>query len=482
LDVTGLAIVDLPGLGEIAKGHSEKLVTSLQREVDAVILVKRPSSIRAIWDKEDIMVFNIIKKAMPELDLADWLFVVLNEDYTNAKQVNLLRQNPPEIGSTPRLMTVNCGNRDAVQKDLFHEVLRHLEHNLEQTDRRLIKTLSEQSVQVTKDLTSKTEKMLDKLQKNNEGNADFEKFIGLFVNYRKELRSKLENLTEQYRKKTKEKKNDEILNAVNDAVEYAKANLPLPTAKTLELDVADKGGRRSVAEEQLHNMRSYLTSCFATIIDKKLFEITQEPRRNILKELFLSPIDKLFSEDIRNHNNPDLILRKFEELLDANDQPTLLNATKLLKEFIFSYQSHIHYRVREKMNSLDPLTPEGEVTINSIIPANQTNLTGEAFQAGLRHFFEMAANSVRDSLINNDSNIAVDPTRACFSIVEEVKDQLARAEGIEKEWRTLLYPRRSEIWPDEFNRFAKDSEKRKQWQTAIEATESIVTSLNSCLS
>lgn len=482
LDVTGLAIVDLPGLGEIAKGHSEKLVNSLQREIDAVILVKRPSSGGDDWFAPDIKVFNEIKKAMPELDLADWLFVVLNDDGTNAKQVEILRHNAPQIGSAPRLMTVNCSNKDSVQKHLFHEVLQYLEHNLEQTDRQLIKTLSEQATRVTKELMINTEKMIDKLQKNNEGNMDFEKFMELFEHYRKELRSKLENLTKQYSKKSHENKNDDFLNAVNDAVEYAKAHCPLPEAQTLEKDIKDKGDRRSVAAEHMHNLRTYLTSCFSTILDKKLIDITQEPRRTILKELFLSPIDKLFPNDIQVQENPDLILTKFEQLLDANDQPTLLNAARFLREFNFSYQSHIHYRVREKMNILDPQSTEGDYTIKCIIPANNKDFSGEAFRAGLKHFFDLTANNVRDSLKNENSGLLVDPIRACFSMVEEAKDQLARAKGIEKEWRMLLYPRRSEIWPEEFNRFAKDSEKRKEWQTAIKATETIVVSLNNCLS
>jgi hypothetical protein len=53
-DVTGLCLVDLPGL-EAAQGHEKKLVASLEQEVDAVILVKKPSPQGDQWNSDDFL-------------------------------------------------------------------------------------------------------------------------------------------------------------------------------------------------------------------------------------------------------------------------------------------------------------------------------------------------------------------------------------------------------------------------------------------
>lgn len=77
-DVTGLCLVDLPGL-EAAQGHEMKLVSSLEHEVDAVIFVKSPDVLGTDWEQADYNVFDLVDNAVREVELANRLFIVLNE-------------------------------------------------------------------------------------------------------------------------------------------------------------------------------------------------------------------------------------------------------------------------------------------------------------------------------------------------------------------------------------------------------------------
>jgi hypothetical protein len=89
--------------------------------VDAVILVKMPELHGPIWDRIDYEVFDCIKVAMPEIELGEWLTVVLNEDVVrnNLAQVRLLKDHPPEVGSPIRIISANCRDRGDVDQRVF---------------------------------------------------------------------------------------------------------------------------------------------------------------------------------------------------------------------------------------------------------------------------------------------------------------------------------------------------------------------------
>jgi hypothetical protein len=53
-------------------------------------------------------------------------------------------------------------------------------------------------------------------------------------------------------------------------------------------------------------------------------------------------------------------------------------------------------------------------------------------------------------------------------MAEETRDRLVRAKDIDKEWQSFLLQRRGDIWPEEFNRFAAESARCKDWQDALE--------------
>jgi len=143
-DVTGLCLVDLPGL-EAAQGHEMKLVSSLEHEVDAVIFVKSPDVLGTDWEQADYNVFDLVDNAVREVELANRLFIVLNEknDGSNKKQVQLLKEQPPETYSKPRILTADCSDAQAVEEKVFSVVLQHIEKKLESTDQQYIKALAD---------------------------------------------------------------------------------------------------------------------------------------------------------------------------------------------------------------------------------------------------------------------------------------------------------------------------------------------------
>ena len=143
-DVHGLGLIDLPGLGEVAKGHAEKLVRSLENEVDAVILVRRPKEGGEVWDEIDIGILDTIAAAMPKIPLAELVFVVLNRTATNHRSIEVLSDSYSSMLRRDHLLVANCTDQSEVDAIVLSEVLRSLESNLSDIDGRYIRFLSEE--------------------------------------------------------------------------------------------------------------------------------------------------------------------------------------------------------------------------------------------------------------------------------------------------------------------------------------------------
>ena len=100
----------------------------------------------------------------------------------------------------------------------------------------------------------------------------------------------------------------------------------------------------------------------------------------------------------------------------------------------------------------------------------------ETVAKGLKVWFERVVHAVRKRL---QQEMEKDPTLAIFAMVEETRDRLVRARDVERQWQLLLYPRRGEIWPEEFDRFAVASARRAEWQAALEAVRKSLVALES---
>ena len=407
-DVTGLAIVDLPGLGEIAKGHGEKLVTSLQREVDAIVLVKLPSDKGDDWFAVDIKVFNEIKKAVPELDLTDWLFVVLNvkQDGSNARQVEILKSRPLHIGSSPRVLAVNCLQAETVRQGVFMEVLRHLEENLERIDQRQTSALASHLSNMASAVGSLLQPVWDYIQKDTVGTGDYQKFGELFRSFRKQLRTNLDELTEEYRELVRTQgMAKEFGAAVNEACDAAKTSVPVPSPEDLKARFYDLGGWKAVIQEELHHLRSYLTHCLADILDRRLGQMVEQVRQKIMARLMADPLGRVLPQAVRKEGDPRRQLEVFRQLLDKERQPTLLAGVNYLLSFSFSYQSHFHHRVREAMDPLDPMAirEEGEDDPIIVIAPREGNARyAEEVGRGLRSFYERVVWNVAQAVTSGD--------------------------------------------------------------------------------
>lgn len=92
--VDRLGIVDLPGLGELASGIDDRIVSGLKDDVDVVLLVLRAQVGLANIDEIDIRALDLIDQARrPILDTRDFAWIVVNAGSGDETRVEDLRHH-----------------------------------------------------------------------------------------------------------------------------------------------------------------------------------------------------------------------------------------------------------------------------------------------------------------------------------------------------------------------------------------------------
>ncbi|RKZ41700.1 MAG: hypothetical protein DRQ49_04260 [Gammaproteobacteria bacterium] len=464
-DVTGLCLVDLPGL-EAAQGHEMKLVSSLEHEVDAVIFVKSPDVLGTDWEQADYNVFDLVDNAVREVELANRLFIVLNEknDGSNKKQVQLLKEQPPETYSKPRILTADCSDAQAVEEKVFSVVLQHIEKKLESTDQQYIKALADKMENILKRLTQAFTPALASFSTTNADLTRERKYRALSEQFIKDLTKGLEKLVLDVQQELNI--SEEFKEKVEEICEAAKQNAPIPGKDELAEQYLEYSGWKGVVGEELNYLRAYLTEFLATQLDEYLQTKINNTLRQVLKRIFPKVLQKILPQNQDSQAEPRTLILEFQDLLDRAEHSNIYNTFSYIRKFNFSYHSHFHYRVREEMGLLSTYSSE---SVDDIVPNDATRANflekAEEISRGLDSHYQQTIYQLRKKF---SEKMQTDPANAILALVEEAKDRLVRAKGIKDEWKSFLDPIREQLWADELSRFNKEIALRKQWRNALD--------------
>ena len=464
-DVTGLCLVDLPGL-EAAQGHERKLVSSLEHEVDAVIFVKSPDVLGTDWEQADYNVFDLVDNAVREVELANRLFIVLNEknDGSNKKQVQLLKEQPPETYSKPRILTADCSDAQVVEQKVFSVVLQHIEKKLESTDQQYIKALADKMENILKMLTQAFTPALGSFSTTNADLTRERKYRTLSEQFIKDLTKGLEKLILDVQQELNI--SEEFKEKVEEICEAARQAAPIPGKEELAEQYLEYSGWKGVVGEELNYLRAYLTEFLATQLDEYLQTKIDNTLRQVLERIFPSALQKILPQNHDSQVDPRTLILEFQDLLDRAEHPNIYKTFSYIRKFNFSYHSHFHYRVREEMGLLSTYSSE---SVDDIVPNDATRENflekSEEIARGLDSHYQQTIYQLRKKF---SEKMQADPANAILALVEEAKDRLVRAKGIKDEWKSFLDPIREQLWVDELSRFNKEIALRKQWRNALD--------------
>lgn len=463
-DVTGLCFVDLPGM-EAAQYHEQKLAVSLKQEVDAVIFLKRPDPSGDQWQKADYAVLNMIASSAPEIELSNWLFIVLNEmeNPSNAHLLPLLKDDAPNTAKQANMLVSNC-KRSEGSETVFETVLRHLEQNLEKIDLVLLDSLIRSVEQIISKVTLNLSPAVTFFSTVTKGLGPEKKFRELFRGFYDSLAESLEELVKKAQDQASLSQTEhEFLGKVKEICDAAEQAPPVPSIENLQKRHKVHGGWYRVVLEELHHLRAHLTKHLSEGLDVYLEHEIEDVFSNVLEQAIPKTLHALFISN-NSQTNARFLLKEFHALLDPKEQPNLCTAFDYMLRFNFSYQSHFHYRVRKLMTSVDPISNPD--LVREVVPPDARLEQVEDISRGLSLMYLQTVAEVRKEFIDKMRN---DVGNAIFALVEEIRDQLLFRENIEDEWWAFLYLRRGDVWPDEFSQFEQQTVLRQHWQKAIDS-------------
>ena len=475
-NVTGLCLVDLPGL-EAVEGFEKKLVTSLEQQVDAVILAKMPKSKGATWEEGDFKVIGLINSAIKEINLADWLFVTLNElnDNSNKEAVQFLLKDPPKIyGSKPLFLTANFYDADQVDQRIFSPLLKHIEQNLESIDRQHVKRLA-QKMEIIRDTLINL--LIPARAEFRPKTDDLRLFPRLSNRFMKELEERLVNLLEKQQSITFDDFETKIKEVCEMAKQAHKDTQPpiLPTVTEFERERRHEGNWFQVVPRYIKKLRVFLIRYLTENLDAYFSKRVDEVLGQLLNDTFPESLLKLndtFPESPLNlsahHTNmiasePRSIIVGLQQLVDKARQPNLHSSFEYIIKFNLSYQVLFEYLVRNEISLLNPEHPKGDEAIRQLTHDRAIE-RGQEIVDGLDKFYQDTIYQISESLLKSQLN----PAETVVSWVEGIRDRLITSEVVRDEWTDFLADWRGKLWPEEIGEIVRTKIFCEKWGTAID--------------
>lgn len=453
-DVGAVALVDMPGLGDTGIGNEARMLSALGQDVDIVLFVKMPASLRAYWADVDVSLYDSAQRAITELPLDQWAFMVLNRttaDSKNGDNSENCRLLAKSIGEnhihTADCLISDCSDTRDVERSVLSPVLSYLTDAITALDARYASYCQDRIVRIQADVNAELERARHALGRAPSFSGEFPLFERLFDNVWDDLTTGLEGLLREVRS-LQDAPNSLIKEHVEATIQTCEADPGIPPIDQIEIRRNRVGSYQTACNEYLHEIRTHLTRQFLPLDDSL---------RNSLENVKQWVADVLIQRGrlgALTYAQGSSFLRVL-----ADTVPDELEGLKLgfqiLATFELSYRGFIQHRMRRH---LDRLTPDTTPLKLSNTPSAQE------VQFVLRTMFEETLYSLGTAF---DDWIS-EPNQVAFAIVEEFVDRVLRAEDVHAEWRFFYYSVRSQIWPSEFQELGEHSQLRRQWETAVE--------------
>jgi hypothetical protein len=144
LDVAAVGLVDFPGRGEAGLNIKRVFLTPMQREVDVLVMVKRPDVNSSFMTDEDWQTIELADVARFGVPLEQFLTILVNRDrgHVDDRNVNRAATSVREQagGQGIRVAVADVTDQDEVFDALMAPVLEHLARNLAEMDRAAVRS------------------------------------------------------------------------------------------------------------------------------------------------------------------------------------------------------------------------------------------------------------------------------------------------------------------------------------------------------
>lgn len=452
--VEQLAVVDLPGLGEVAVGAEAHHVDGLQNEVDVVLLVKRAMGDEAYWGEADARTLDLLDIARGFVAKRDFVFLVLNQGGVDPVLARTLRddvQREINMGEPDRFFQVLEADA-ADQRDVFARVLAPVLSHLIQRMPAMDAEVHAGTLAETLAAADRIERLVADLSRQLGGvrastGSAAEDLQARAKRLRQDLAAGLQELVAQLHEQAREASEDPEFVAAVEGVYAANREWIVGGLGVGEDEWRAEGLRRMRVDgfsagytgEELNRIRVEISGSFEEI-DGFFAERMNQLWRGVTEVLDGS------LGDLLGDRRGAAALEHLSDLLDraAPPCPRLRRAVQALLGIRLDYRSQLHPRVRSELDglTLEVVDPQsGALTPQLTVPKDETGV--EQLYRFVVRSAEQAAYLTKKALLRE----AVTPALVLHAAAEQFEDTVIRSGDSEVEFRRLADSYKNEIWP-----------------------------------
>lgn len=455
-DVARLVLVDLPGLGEVTAGAEERHVRNLRHDVDAVLLVVRPSTTAAYYGASDNKVLKLLDKARGHVQTpGDYVHFVINHGGEDPGRIDVLRNhlhsqvNAGTDGGFYAVLETDAIDPDAVDQTLLIPLLDTLSRTLPKMDDEVFAGVMARAA----DTAHRIDEALPLLLADRADPAELaHQAPELLLRRASELRWKVDQGLREvvdelwraaHRDGVDERYTDAVEGVFTGVREWAEAGFGLGTARWREeaqLSMPTERAASPFIVEEMHRVRVEVTRRFRTLdgfFHEQLARIWDE-----IAEAFRNACAPLAEGE-----SGEQALRNLEGHLRRSSCSVLADAVHDLLQTRLDYRTHLHPRVREELDGfnfegVDPDTGRPRVAL--LVPADETGV--ELLEQQLLERIHKAAFETMVALQRE----AVLPALVLYAAVKQFEDELILSGDSRREFLRLARSHRDVLWPDDF--------------------------------
>ena len=534
-DIGQIALVDMPGLGDTGTGDEQRLIRTLGQDVDIILFVRMPKVSGDHWADVDVALYDTACRAIPELPLDLWSFMILNH-YIDANTNNL--DNCHDLLGTiaehhirvSQCFITNCVDKNNTDK-MLEEVLNYVAQKIEYLDSYYAKSCQ-------KRLMEWHENVEDELNKARNALETYANQHGLFTLKFNELWKELSNQLEELVKTARNEFNqpDKDFEAqVEKVIHSSLEDTGVPSESditSIEKERNTVGSYAKAYSNYLDCIRTRLSKEFLHLdgrmqesLDKKKGEVAQiladkigfNRLTNSQKQRFLEDLNSLIPDEFKNlkmgFNNliefnvtyAAIVQRSVRELFDelhSDRNPLLISQTPALPQlhslvkkvipynysdddfdkltadqFVSDLQSwwnsYPNNQAKKEDLSTKQLSKSDLTLLNHVVSSPQS--PAKILQITLSELHAKAVEGCKQRL----EKLILESSRIRYVMIAEFVDRVLWSEGARDNWRDFLQNDSiaSELW-DDFRDINNRKEEREKWISLVKAASDINKILN----
>ena len=197
-EVGQIALVDMPGLGDTGIGDAERLVKTLGQDIDAVLFIRMPKSSGDFWGNFDVELYATAAKALVELPIKQWSFMILNHHpgdspkTDNLRNCELLAEDITKKHiHVSECAIANCANAEEANK-VLDRVLDYLAANITTLDKQYASSCQGRLSQLHSDVSAELDKAQNSFGRDVHLDSEARLFVPLFERFWMNLKNGLE--------------------------------------------------------------------------------------------------------------------------------------------------------------------------------------------------------------------------------------------------------------------------------------------------